>query len=464
MNKTVLSLNSRLLWLILSALAASGGILYLGFSPYSQPVVTESEMTAMPTELPGVSALGRLEPTGEIVQVAAPLELDGDRLAELFVDVGDHVSKGDAIAVLDSYDRLQNAVIQVQQQIRLAEARLAQVQAGAKSGEILAQQATVTQRSAELTGQLRIQRETIARIEAQYEGDRAAQTATIRRLQAELQTATAELTRYQSLYEAGAISASLYDEKQLAVDTARQAKVEAEAVLERTLATVQRQLQEARAELVRLENTGQAQLVAAQSTLEQVAEIRPVDVQLAQVELDAAKAALVSAEHDLAKATIRAPSAGQVLKVYTRPGEQMSTDGMVALGQTDQMLVIAEVYQSDIGRVHLGQSATVRGQAFSGDLQGEVIEIGRQVSRQNVFAREPGENLDRRVVEVKIAISPGDSERVANLSNLQVQTVIAVSPAAQTPPTPDSPVVDVGLGNSSLQNVLFTPFSSNLLF
>ncbi|MFG6101697.1 efflux RND transporter periplasmic adaptor subunit [Leptothoe sp. EHU-05/26/07-4] len=464
MNKTVLSLNSRLLWLILSALAASGGILYLGFSPYSQPVVTESEMTAIPTELPGVAALGRLEPTGEIVQVAAPLELDGDRLAELFVDVGDQVNQGDAIAMLDSYDRLQNAVIQAQQQIRLAEARLAQVQAGAKSGEILAQQATVTQRSAELTGQLRIQRETIARIEAQYEGDRAAQTATIRRLQAELQTATAELTRYQSLYEAGAISASLYDEKQLAVDTARQAKVEAEAVLERTSTTAQRQLQEARAELVRLEHTGQAQLAAAQSTLEQVAEIRPVDVQLAQVELDAAKAALLSAEHDLAKATIRAPSAGQVLKVYTRPGEQMSTDGIVALGQTDQMLVIAEVYQSDIGRVRLGQSATVRGQAFSGDLQGEVIEIGRQISRQNVFAREPGENLDRRVVEVKIAINPGDSERVANLSNLQVQTVIAVSRAAQIPPTPAKPIVDIGLGNPSLQNVLFTPFSSNLLF
>ncbi|ESA36377.1 abc exporter membrane fusion family [Leptolyngbya sp. Heron Island J] len=464
MNKTVLSLNSRLLWLILSALAASGSILYLGFSPYSPPVATESEMAAMPTELPGVAALGRLEPTGEIVQVAAPLELDGDRLAELFVDVGDRVNQGDAIAVLDSYDRLQNTVIQAQQHIRLAEARLAQVQAGAKSGEILAQQATVTQRSAELTGQLRIQRETIARIEAQYEGDRAAQTATIRRLQAELQTAVAELTRYQSLYEAGAISASLYDAKQLVVDTARQAKVEAVAVLERTSATAQRQLQEARAELVRLENTGQAQLAAAQSTLAQVAEIRPVDVQLAQVELDAAKAALVSAEHDLAKATIRAPSAGQVLKVYTRPGEQMSTDGIVALGQTDQMLVIAEVYQSDIGRVRLGQPTTVRGQAFSGELQGEVIEIGRQVSRQNVFAREPGENLDRRVVEVKIALSPEDSQRVANFSNLQVQALIAVNRAAQTPPTPAKPVVDIGLGNSSLQNVLFTPFSSNVSF
>ncbi|MEM7064645.1 MAG: HlyD family efflux transporter periplasmic adaptor subunit [Cyanobacteria bacterium P01_B01_bin.77] len=443
MIKSSPTLNSKLLWLILLALAMSSGIAYFGFASYSR--LNEPEIATIPMELPGVAALGRLEPTGEIVQVAAPLELDGDRLADLFVDVGGLVNKGDPIARLDSYERLQNEVTQAQQQVRLAVARLDQVKAGAKSGEILAQQATVTQRSAELTGQLRIQRETIARIEAQYEGDREAQTATIRRLQAELQTAGAELTRYQSLYEAGAISASLYDSKQLAVDTADQAKAEAEAVLERTSATAQRQLQEARAELVRLENTGEAQLAAAQSTLAQVTEIRPVDIRRAQVELDAAKAALVSAEHELTKATIQAPSTGQVLQIYTRPGEQMSDDGIVALGQTDQMLVIAEVYQSDIDRVHLGQSAIVRGQAFSGELRGNVIEIGRQVSRQNVFAREPGENLDRRVVEVKIALSREDSERVANLSNLQVETVIDVGSTHQAPNLSKSDVSITGL-------------------
>ena len=460
MIKSSLTLNSKLVWLILSALAISSGIACLGFASYSRP--KEPEIATVPTELPSVASLGRLEPTGEIVQVAAPLELDGDRLSALFVDVGDLVNKGDAIGKLDSFERLQNGVTQAQQQVRLAAARLDQVQAGAKSGEILAQQATVTQRSAELTGQLRIQRETIARIEAQYAGDREAQTATVRRLQAELQTASAELTRYQSLYEAGAISASLYDSKQLAVDTAKQAKAEAEAVLERTAATAQRQLQEARAELVRLGNTGEAQLAAAQSTLDQVAEIRPVDVRRAQVELDAAQAALVSAEHELTKATIRAPSTGQVLQIYTRPGEQMSDDGIVALGQTDQMLVIAEVYQSDIGRVHLGQSATVRGQAFPGELTGSVIEIGRQVSRQNVFAREPGENLDRRVVEVKIALSPEDSERVTNLSNLQVEAIIVVSRADQSSLGMTQPVV--GLSNLDWQPVLFTPNSSALLF
>ena len=428
MNRISLNFKPKiwLLRLLLAATVATGGTLYIGLTQGSGSTAGSPETTA-PVELPGVSALGRLEPTGEIIQVAASLDLDGDRLAILLVEVGDSVNVGDPIAVLDSHDLLQDEVTQAQMQIRMAESKLAQVKAGAKSGEIAAQAAVVSQQSAELAGQLRIQRQTIARIEAQYDGDRAAQTATIRRLQAELQTAEAELTRYQALYQAGAVSASLYDSKRLSVDTTGQALAEAKAVLTRTEATTNRQLQEAQAELARLERTGQARLSAEQSTLDQVTEVRAVDVQMAQAELDAAQASLVKAQNNLAKATIRAPRAGQVLQIYTRPGEQISTEGIVALGQTEQMLAIAEVYQSDISRVALGQQAIVRGQAFEGELQGEVIEIGPQISRQNVFSSEPGENLDRRVVEVKIALTPEHSQQVANLSNLQVQTVITVS-------------------------------------
>jgi HlyD family secretion protein len=47
-----------------------------------------------------------------------------------------------------------------------------------------------------------------------------------------------------------------------------------------------------------------------------------------------------------------------------------------------------------------------------------------QVNRQNVFSNQPGENLDRRIVEVKIQLSPEDSKRVATLTNLQIQAAI----------------------------------------
>ena len=41
-----------------------------------------------------------------------------------------------------------------------------------------------------------------------------------------------------------------------------------------------------------------------------------------------------------------------------------------------------------------------------------------------MFSNQPGENLDSRVVEVKIRLTPQDSKKVAGLTNLQVQTAI----------------------------------------
>lgn len=59
------------------------------------PIVTVPKITT-------VTALGRLEPQGEIVQVAA---VNGDRLEELLAEAGTEVNQGDIIAVLDSRDR-----------------------------------------------------------------------------------------------------------------------------------------------------------------------------------------------------------------------------------------------------------------------------------------------------------------------------------------------------------------------
>jgi len=57
-------------------------------------------------------------------------------------------------------------------------------------------------------------------------------------------------------------------------------------------------------------------------------------------------------------------------------------------------------------------------------LQGTVSEIGLQVNKQNVFSNQPGENLDRRVIDVKIRLTPEASKRVSSLTDLQVQTSI----------------------------------------
>jgi HlyD family secretion protein len=128
---------------------------------------------------------------------------------------GQQIRKGDVIAVLDTYARRQAALQEAQEQVRVAQARLGQVEAGAKSGEIRAQARVVDRQQVEL------QTETTA------------QEATIARLQAELRNAELEDRRYQALYNEGAVSASLRDGKQLTADTVRQQLNEARANLSR---------------------------------------------------------------------------------------------------------------------------------------------------------------------------------------------------------------------------------------
>ncbi|OKH37044.1 HlyD family secretion protein [[Phormidium ambiguum] IAM M-71] len=417
--------NQWLIGVIAAATAATGGIIYYAISQsgvISQPAPAPSVVTAPVVKK--VTALGRLEPEAEIIKLSAPLSLDGDRIGELLVKEGDRVQAGQVIAILDSRSRLQTALQQAQEQVKVAQAKLAQVKAGAKSGEIQAQQATVERLQAQLAGDRSAQLQAMARVEAQWSGEKLAQAATIRKLEAELNNAEAELRRYQKLFSQGAISNSLFDSKRLSVETTRQELNEARANLEKINTTTIKQLQEAKVILERINSTGSKQIREAQATLTRIAEVRPVDVQAAQSEVDNAIASVKRSQTDLNLAYIRAPIAGVILKVHTRPGEKISSSGIVELAQTDRMMAIAEVYQTDIGKVKIGQKATVTSQAFSGELTGIVDRVGLQVERQNVFSNQPGENLDRRVVEVKIRLNPEDSKQVAGLTNLQVQTAI----------------------------------------
>ncbi|ABA23246.1 heterocyst specific ABC-transporter, membrane fusion protein DevB [Trichormus variabilis ATCC 29413] len=417
--------NQGVIALVIAATAVTSGIVLYAVSQFGQ-VGKTSASDAVVTEAiaPKITALGRLEPETEVISLSAPLALDGDRVAQILVEEGDEVQAGQVVAILDSRARLQTAVLQAEKQIRVAQAKLNQVKAGAKTGDIRAQQASVERLQAQSQGDRTGQQQTIARIEAQWQGDRIAQEATIRKLEAELKNAEAEYQRYQQLYSEGAISSSAIDTRRLSVETAKEQLDEAKAVLNRINSTASKELAEAKVALNRINATSNKQISEAKATLTSIAEVRPVDVQAAQTEVEDAIASLKRATTDLEAAYIRAPQAGQILKIHTRVGEKISENGIADLAQTNQMLAVAEVYQTDIGKVKLGQQAAITSQAFGGELRGKVSQIGLQVRRQNVFSNQPGENLDSRVVEVKIRLNPEDSKKVAGFTNLQVQAAI----------------------------------------
>lgn len=416
--------NQGLIALIVVATAITGGMVIYGITNFGQPAKTAVNKVQVNEPILQVSALGRLEPETEIIKLSAPLALDGDRVAEILVKQGDNVQAGRVIAILQSRDPLKNAVIQAQKKVRVAQAKLQQIKAGAKSGDIKEQAAIVERIKAQYSGDKQAQIENIARITAQWDGDRIAQGATINKLTAELKNAESEYQRYQKLFSEGAISNSVIDSKRLNVETAKQILSESEAILNRINTTANKQLAEARVALNRINTTSNQQISAAKAKLNSIAEVRPVDVELAQTEVESAIANLKRAETELEAAYIRVPMSGQILKIHTKVGEKIDKEGIADLAQTSTMIAVAEVYQTDISKIKVGQKATVTSQGFTGELQGTVWQIGLQVKRQNVFSDQPGENLDSRIVEVKIRLNPEDSQKVSSLTNLQVQTAI----------------------------------------
>ncbi len=417
-----LKLSQKILLAVLSVAGIGTGLF---FWQQSQQAAVQQAQIAVPPVINTITALGRLQPQGEVIKLSAPTSANGNRVDRLLVKEGDRVKVGQTIAILDSHDRLQAALSEAQQQVTAARAKLAQIQAGAKLGEIGAQAAKSQQIQVELQTDRASQIDEIARVKAQWQGDRTTQLATIGRLQAAFQNATSELNRYQQLQSQGAISKSVLDSKQLAVATSQQQLAEAQAILSRIDLTSRQQLNQSQTKLRRIDSSGQQQIAAAQATLAQIREVRPVDVKAAQAEVARTIANTKQAQASLEQSSVKAPQGGEVLAIHTHPGEVVGSDGIVEIGQTDRMEAIAEVYQSDVGKIRLGQKTTVSSSAIAGDLTGTVSQIGSQVRRQTIVNTDPSTNIDARIVEVHVTLDRPSSQKAAKSTNLQVQVTIS---------------------------------------
>jgi HlyD family secretion protein len=162
----------------------------------------------------------------------------------------------------------------------------------------------------------------------------------------------------------------------------------------------------------------------AAAELESLATVRDVDVDLAQREVEAARAVVEQRSADLDASRVVAPIAGTVLRIERRPGERLDTTGLLQLAQTDRMQVVAEVYEADLPRVRLGQPAQARVASSGLALAGEVVEIGRIVARKGVLSNDPISDIDARVVEVRIDLTLEPDSPVRRLSNARVEVLI----------------------------------------
>ncbi|HCF28835.1 MAG TPA: HlyD family secretion protein [Cyanobacteria bacterium UBA11049] len=376
----------------IAALLGLGGVAFNHIQQAQKQKQAQVKAQNIKPVVANVTALGRLEPRGEVLKLSAPSSPTGTRVDQILVGEGKRVRVGDVVAILDNRDRAQAALEKAKAQLKVSQANVANVQAGAKTGEIEAQKAT------------------IARLQAELQGQKQTLQATVARIEAEQRNAAVDFQRYEKLYQDGAISAQQLDSRRLSATTSSEQLNESEATRHQTIAMLEKQIDEAKA------------------TLNKIEEVRPTDVRLAQAEVGRAIGEVKQAQADLALALVKAPISGEIIKIHTRAGEAISADGIAEMGRTEQMIAVAEVLESDIGRVRLGQRATIssENQAFSGQIQGTVIEVGRQIGKQDVLDSDPAADVDARVVEVKIGLSPEASQRVSGLTYANVVVKILI--------------------------------------
>ena len=319
------------------------------------PAESDKLAPASPLSDFGVGALGRIEPQSEVIHVNAPSVMEPPAVEKLMVRVGDKVNAGQVLAILDSNRREQSDVELARATVLLEEKSLAQIKAGAKAGDIQAQE------------------ELIARTRER------------------LKLAEKQLERAQELRKNKALSEDDLDTRLTEVDVLRR------------------------------------ELAQHESALVALAEVRNVDVERAEAEVARAQAALLRAEADLEISLIRSPIDGEILKIHTRVGERIGSEGLLDLGDTRQMDVVAEVHESDILKVHLDQLATVSMRNLETTLQGHVVEVGRLIGRKDVLSSDPVDDTDARVVEVRIRLNEVDGQRVSGLSWAKVEVTIDTS-------------------------------------
>lgn len=152
---------------------------------------------------------------------------------------------------------------------------------------------------------------------------------------------------------------------------------------------------------------------AKRARLKALSSVRPADVAVAEAELQAARADADEGRARLERTLVRAPREGRVLAIYAYPGQSVGERGVLALAQTTEMFVDAEVMEEDLGRTRIGQRARITGDALDHPVAGTVEEIGHLVDSRQVFVTDPTAFVDSRIVHVRIrAAQPATLERL----------------------------------------------------
>ena len=369
----------------LAALALGGLIFHAMRSEATQANALHDEQAVQRNM---VAALGRIEPSSEIVNLGAGSS--PDRLDSLMVERGDLVKKSQVLGYLAGYaeqtaqrdvfkSQLEEARLRLSTQLDLDRARV--------------EAAEVHQRQV---------------LEVEPQGI-AAQEATIASLEAKSANDKSVLDAQQQLMARG-------------TGTRRQTEDQNSLVLqdEASLNAARAHLSELRLQFEIHKIEAAVQIRVARATLDHMQS----EVPLASIERQ-----IALAEARARRLTVIAPIDGRILNILVKPGEEITTGPILAMGDTERMRAVAEVYETDIARVRVGQVARISSRALANPVRGKVVRIGSMIFKNDILNIDPAARADARVVEVWIDLD--EPAATAQLTNLTVDVRIDTSEAGR---------------------------------
>ncbi|MCP5518462.1 MAG: efflux RND transporter periplasmic adaptor subunit [Verrucomicrobiales bacterium] len=203
------------------------------------------------------------------------------------------------------------------------------------------------------------------------------------------------------------------------------------------LAVIDSQLLEAEvAEAEALATAREAELAWARRMLERRTQLAgrnaatPEDLDTAQLDLELALARTRAAEAHvdlvrtkLAKTSIAAPLAGVVIQRHRDAGEiVLPGDPVVTIADLNRLRIEAEVDDYDVGRVALGQEATITAEAFPGKRwSGRVEEVPDRLGEKRLRPMDPARPTDAWVLAVRITLPEGSPLRLGQRVEVELR-------------------------------------------
>ena len=181
----------------------------------------------------------------------------------------------------------------------------------------------------------------------------------------------------------------------------------------RSLASARVDLAAAERQLALYTNVEDRRAIAEQQVIDRRAarDQAAARVAVAGADVGRARAALASAEVEVARRVVRAPRAGEILQVRTRAGQFAAAGdtSLVAMGETRPLHVRVDIDETEVPRLGDAASATVspRGDA-SRRVTATFVRVEPQIVPKKSLTNDSGERVDVRVMQ-RIYALPSDA-------------------------------------------------------